>query len=333
MMDSTGGMLIKERTAAPNLDQPNAGYWISGKVGEWIQGVDQTGNPIVYSLAVTKSPFQTRVVVQRSEALSVVIESEKPQDHGKTRRAILALADAYGFTHDCNYRIVIDGSPPRGKGLGSSSIDIASALLGVSKQRALNLTRTDLYKVMCKVERSDYLFEPQSIVAANPLDGSHGFIARAPDCCILAWDTEPEKTIETEALGHLDQSRRLFESEYRDLFAMIGTGDTSLILQAATRSAEINNRLLPKAGFETVLKLVKKSSDIGLVAAHTGTWLGLILPQPIGKSAWRLVSDFFTGSLRRQPMLFETGGPGDPGSAAVFYSFVLENLAASGRPN
>jgi uncharacterized protein involved in propanediol utilization len=316
-MDSTAEMLIDDKTGAPNLDPPRTGYWICGKIGEWVQGVDQTGDPIIYSLAVTKSPFQTHTVVERSDALSVVIASKKPQDHSKTRRAILVFADAYGFAHDCNYRIVIDGSPPRGKGLGSSSIDIASALLGVKKQRALNLSRTDLYRVMCKVERSDYLFEPQSIVAANPLDGSHSLIAHAPECSILAWDTEPLKSVETDALRHLDQSRRPFEREYRDIFAMIETGDTSLILQAATRSAEINNRLLPKAGFETALKLVKKSGDIGLAAAHTGTWLGFVLPRPIDESARRLISEFFTGSLRRAPTLFETGDPGETVSKAV----------------
>src|SRR4029077_4773458 len=195
--------------------------------------------------------------------------------------------------------------------------DVASALVGVRKQRALDLSKTELYRVMCKVERSDYLFEPQSIVAANPLGGSHSLIAHAPECSILAWDTEPLKCVETDALRHLDQSRRPFEREYRDIFAMIETGDTSLILQAAASSAEINNRLLPKAGFETALKLVKKSGDIGLAAAHTGTWLGFVLPRPIDESARRLISEFFTGSLRRRPTLFETGGPGDIGSVAI----------------
>jgi len=304
-------MPIEDKTAAPNLDPQSAGYSIGGKVGEWVQGIDHTGDPIICSLAVTKSPFQTHAVVQRSDTLSVVIQSEKLEVHVKTKRAILAFADTYGFAHDCKYRVVIDGSPPRAKGLGSSSIDIAAALLEISKQRALNLSRTDLYKIMCKVERSDYLFEPQSIVAANPLDGSHSFFAHAPECCILAWDTEPLKFVETDALGHLDQRRRPFEREYRDIFAMIATGDTILILQAVTKSAEINNLLLPKVGFEMALKLVKKSRHIGLAAAHTGTWLGFVLARPIDDSARRLVSDFFTGSLGRQPTLFQTGGSRD----------------------
>jgi L-threonine kinase len=301
-------MTMEGKTAVAKSDQRNHPLWVCGKVGEWAQGINQRGDPIIYSLTLTRSPFQIRTVVERSDTLSVAIHPKFTEDHTKTRKAVLALADAYGFRHDCAYRIVIRGSPPRGKGLGSSSIDIASALLGVRKQRALDLSKTELYKVMCKVERSDYLFEPQSIVAANPLDGSHSFVTRAPECSILAWDTEPLKSVETDTLRHLDQSRRPFEREYRDMFAMIETGDISLILQAATRSAEINNRLLPKAGFDAARKLVKKAGRVGLAAAHTGTWLGFVLPRPIDGSARRLILEFFTGSLRREPTLFETGG-------------------------
>jgi uncharacterized protein involved in propanediol utilization len=305
-MGSTAGTPTERETVAPNVNQSHGRYWINGKVGEWVQGINQTGEPIIYSLTVTKSPFRTRAAVERSDALSVVIHPETPEDHTKTRRAILALADAYAFTHDCNYRIVIRGSPPRGKGLGSSSIDIASALLGVGERRALNASKTDLYKIMCEVERSDYLFDPRSIVAANPLDGTHRVVTRSPECSILAWDSEPRKSVETEAVRYLDSCRKPFEREYRNIFAMIETGEISLILQAATRSAELNNRLLPKAGFEAARKLVKELREIGLVAGHTGTLLGFVLPRPIDESVYRRISKFFTCSLRREPTRFET---------------------------
>jgi L-threonine kinase len=305
-MDSTAGPPIEAATADPDVDQPNSMRWIGGKVGEWVQGITQTGEPIIYSLTVTRSPFQTRTFVKRSDALSFAIPRGARQDHTKTRRAVLTLAGAYGFTHDCNYRIAIRGSPPRGKGLGSSSIDIASALLGIKARRALNISKADLYKIMCQVERSDYLFDPQSMVAANPLDGSYSVLKRAPQCSILGWDTEPRRSVDTEAMRYLDGRRKPFESEYSDIFAMIEDGEVPLILQAATRSAEINNRLLPKAGFDAALKLVKELRVIGLAAAHTGTLLGFVLPRPIDESVYRRISEFFAGDLRREPMRFET---------------------------
>jgi uncharacterized protein involved in propanediol utilization len=280
---------------------------IGGKVGEWAQGINRAGEPVIYSLTVTKSPFQINMVVERSDALSVVIHPEAPEDPAKTRSAILALAEAYSFASDCNYRIVINGSPPRGKGLGSSSIDMASALLGIRECRDLNVSKADLYKIMCRIERSDYLFDPQSIVAANPLDGVHRVVRQAPEFSIFAWDSEPRKCVETEAVRYLDSCRKFFESEYRDIFAMIETGEVSSILRAATRSAELNDRLLPKNGFEAARKLVKDLRVIGLIAAHTGTWLGFVVPRPVDKDVCLQVSKFFTGTLRKKPVRFETG--------------------------
>jgi L-threonine kinase len=285
----------------------NSTLSIGGKVGEWVQGIDRTGTPVIYPLTVTRSPFNARAFVQRSDALSVLINREPLEDHSKTRRAILELADAYGFTHDCKYKIVIRGSPPRGKGLGSSSIDIALALLCLREERALSVSKTDLYKIMCKVERSDYLFDPQSIVAANPLDATHAVVTRAPECSVLAWDTEPEKSVKTEAVMHLDNRRKSFKGEYCDIFEMMATGDVSLIFRAATRSAELNDRLLPKVGFEAARKLVKEQRDIGLVSAHTGTWLGFVLPRPIDEDAFRRILRFFSRCLKREPTRFETG--------------------------
>jgi len=109
---------VRELVMTANSDQANGRFSIGGKVGEWVQGIDRTGAPLIYPLTVTRSPFNPRAFVERSEALSVLINWEALEDHSKTRRAILELADAYGFTHNCNYRIVIHGSPPRGKGLG-----------------------------------------------------------------------------------------------------------------------------------------------------------------------------------------------------------------------
>src|SRR5438105_3335135 len=76
---------------------------IGGKIGEWAQGINRMGEPVIYSLTVT--PFQIRRVVERSDALSVIIHPETLEEPAKTRRAILALAEAYGFMRDCKYRI------------------------------------------------------------------------------------------------------------------------------------------------------------------------------------------------------------------------------------
>src|SRR5208337_1164090 len=65
------------------------------------------------------------------------------------------------------------------------------------------------------------------------------------------------------------------------------SGETERLLRAATRSAELNDRILPKIGFSTAQKLVNELHNVGLIAAHTGTILGFVLPEPIDRDLQR----------------------------------------------
>jgi uncharacterized protein involved in propanediol utilization len=282
--------------------------WVTGKVGEWLQGVDHEGAPIVYALAIDSSPFQTMTWVEPAETLTVLINPDAPADSATVLKAIKELASSYGFIGDCAYRVTISGSPPRGKGLGSSSIDVASALLAISNQRGLGISAPELFKLMCRVERSDYLFNPELMVATNPSDGSCSVVAHAPKCLVLAWDTEPATAVNTEAVRHLDIARRSFSEEYRELSGMIQSGETEMLLGAATRSAELNDRILPKIGFSIAQKLVHELHNVGLIAAHTGTILGFVLPEPIDRDLQRYVWDFIVDRYLATPMVFGVSG-------------------------
>jgi uncharacterized protein involved in propanediol utilization len=286
--------------------------WVIGKVGEWLQGVDSEGAPMVYAAAVTSSPFRTLASVEPADKLTVLINPDAPADSAKVQKAINELASSYGFFEDCKYRVTIAGSPTRGKGLGSSSIDIASALLAIKDLRGLRISAPELFKLMCRVERSDYLFNPGLLVAANPSDGSCVLVGPAPKCLVLAWDTDPATVVKTELVLHLDIARQSFCQEYQGLSGMINSGETKRLLYAATRSAELNNRILPKIGFSTAQKLVNELQNVGLIAAHTGTILGFVLPEPVDRDLERYIWDFVVDRYLVAPMVFEVGtAPGE----------------------
>jgi L-threonine kinase len=281
--------------------------WIIGKVGEWLQGVDREGAPIVYALTVGSSPFRTLTSVEPAESLEVMINPDAPAESAKVQKAIKELAISHGLRADCTYRVTITGSPPRGKGLGSSSVDIASVLLAINDLHGWGISVAELFKLMCRVERSDYLFDPELMVAANPRDGSRTIVAPAPKCLVLAWDTDPGRVVDTEAVLHLDLARRSFHEEYQELSRMIQSGATESLLTAATRSAELNNRILPKLGFSEARKLVHELQNVGLIAAHTGTILGFALPQPVDKDRQRYIWEFVVDRYLVAPMVFEVG--------------------------
>jgi uncharacterized protein involved in propanediol utilization len=282
--------------------------WIIGKVGEWLQGVDSQGDPIVYALTVSSSPFRTLTSVEPARNLAVMINPEAPADSAKVQKAIKELAISYQLGADCTYRVTITGSPPRGKGLGSSSIDIASVLLAIKDLHGWGISAAELFKLMCRVERSDYLFDPELIVAVNPREGSCAIVAPTPKCLILAWDTDPRTVVNTESVLHLDLARRSFNEEYQELSSMIQSGATESLLSAATRSADLNNRILPKIGFSTARKLVRELQNVGLIAAHTGTILGFALPQPVDKDLQRYIWEFVVDRYLTAPMVFAVGG-------------------------
>jgi L-threonine kinase len=303
---SSTGLSPAARTHSPAVTPKR---WIIGKVGEWLQGVDSEGAPVVYALTVGSSPFRTLTSVEPARSLEVTINPDAPAESAKVQKAIKELAIGYGLKADCTYRVTITGSPPRGKGLGSSSIDIASVLLAIKELHGWEISTGELFKLMCRVERSDYLFAPELIVAANPRDGSCSIVAPAPKCLVLAWDTDPGTVVDTESVPHLDLARRSFNQEYQELSGMIQSGATESLLTAATRSAELNNRILPKIGFSVVRNLVHELRHVGLIAAHTGTMLGFALPQPVDKDLQRYIWEFVVNRYLVAPMIFEVGTP------------------------
>ena len=54
--------------------------WVTGKVGEWLQGVDNEGAPVVYALAVDSSPYRTLTSIEPAGGLTVLINPDTPAD-------------------------------------------------------------------------------------------------------------------------------------------------------------------------------------------------------------------------------------------------------------
>jgi len=281
--------------------------WVKGKVGEWLQGTDENGDPIVFPLTTTSSPFQTLTVIEPATTLSIVASPDSNASKRKAELAVNEMAAVCGFAADCHYRITIRDSPPAGKGLGSSSVDIASALLAIKHHRNLDVSDSTLFRIMCRVERSDFLFRPELIIATNPVAGSYSILGTAPPCVVLAWDTAPLGRVDTEAVRHLDLARRAFSDEYGELCSLMQTSDLKALAHASTRSAELNDRLLPKPGFSTADRLAKDHHALGLVAAHTGTYLGILFPSSVEAELLASVRAKLVEELSVAPLLFQVG--------------------------
>src|SRR5258708_34777590 len=98
--------------------------WVTGKVGEWLQGTDENGDPIVFPFTTTSSPFRTLTSIERATNLSIAAEPQSISSKPKTELAVTELAVTSGFAAHCNYRINSLYSPPAGKSFGSTRVEI-----------------------------------------------------------------------------------------------------------------------------------------------------------------------------------------------------------------
>jgi uncharacterized protein involved in propanediol utilization len=281
--------------------------WVIGKVGEWLQGTDKNGDPIVFPFTTTSSPFRTLTTIEPAPNLSIVAEPLSFSSKQKSELAVKEMAVTCGFAADCNYRITILNSPPAGKGLGSSSVDVASALLAIKNHRNLDVSNATLFQIMCRVERSDFLFQPELIIATNPVVGNFSVAGTAPQCVLLAWDTAPDEHVDTEAVRYLDLARRRFSRDYQELCSLMQSNDPAALFHASTRSAELNDQLLPKKGFSLANRLADDFHALGIVAAHTGTYLGIIFPSSVDQGLLTSVRAKLVTELSVEPLLFEAG--------------------------
>ncbi len=251
---------------------------ITGKVGEFLQGVGRDGSPILYSATILSPKNTTYACVVSASSFRVLIESQPGRDAGKTERAIRTLLASRHIEQSWDFEVRIRSLSPFGKGLGTSSADMSAGLLAVARYHSLDVTEAELFSIMCAVERSDFLFRPGALVCANPLSAEFSTKGPVPRLTLLGWDSEPERRIPTEAVAYLDHRRIRYASEYLDLANFCNSGEVDALLYAVTRSAEINQELLPKPCFPWA-RNVAKEFDAGLLVAHSGTFIAFAIPQ------------------------------------------------------
>ena len=190
---------------------------------------------------------------------------------------------------------------------------MAAGLVAVARYLSLDVTEAELFSIMCAVERSDFLFRPGALVCANPLSAEFSIQGPIPRLWLVGWDSEPKRRIATEAVAHLDHRRSRYAPEYADLASYCNSGETDALLYAVTRSAEINQELLPKPCFRWACKIAKQF-DAALLVAHSGTFMAFAVPRDEGDldRLGRL-----QGMLRARdfdPIVFQTGSLADNAS-------------------
>ena len=286
---------------------------IMGKVGEFLQGVTRDGSPILYSATIVSPELTTRASGLPGSSFRVLVENQPDRNAEKTERAIRSLLARRRVEQPWDFEIRISSSSPSAKGLGTSSADMAGGLVAVARYLSLDVTEAELFSIMCAAERSDFLFKPDALVRTNPLSAEFSIQGPVPRLWLVGWDSEPKRRIATEAVAYLDHRRSRYAPEYSDLASYCDSGETGALLYAVTRSAEINQELLPKPCFRWACKIAKQF-DAALLVAHSGTFMAFAVPRDeadldrLGRLQEMLRARDF------DPIVFQTGSLADSAS-------------------
>jgi len=196
----------------------------------------------------------------------------------KSRRAAVAALRWSGAKLD-NLRLEIDSDLEPGKGMASSTADIAAAAAVVTLAAGRRPLEKTLARLALAIEPTDgTLFS--GIVGFDHREGSClRRLGRAPDISVTYIDTGG--SIDTIEFNR--SKKRYTLSQLKDIrlaYEMIIMGfkkrDWHLVGMASTLSARVNQDILPKPALDELIEAARGVDGYGIVVAHSGTVAGVL---------------------------------------------------------
>ncbi|MGI9953223.1 hypothetical protein V3F56_12750 [Moorellaceae bacterium AZ2] len=244
---------------------------VPGSCGELVQGM------------VEEEYFLITCPINITSEVTVTLLPEKgvrgPANRRKALKAVKLALDRLGIQSGA--RVEIRNPLPVGKGLASSTADIAAAAAAAAAAAHRELGLGELIRMAVEVEPSDGVFLP-GIVLFDHLQGRRWeSLGEPPPLDILIVDLGG--TVDTIAfnkrpdLKRLNQAKEATVREAVELVrAGLAKGDASLLAKGATLSALANQIILPKPQLESILEIALTCGALGANVAHSGTVLGLL---------------------------------------------------------
>lgn len=239
---------------------------VPGSCGElvqgWAHGEDFLGT----------CPIDRYTTVQVGEGLSDITGLGE-----KSRRALALTLQALG-SKEFPYGLRLCSQLPQGKGMASSSADIAAVVVAVAESLQQKWSPQFIMDIATQIEPTDGIFCP-GIVLMNHIHGQVlAHYDHLPAMRIAMFDTGGTVNTCSFHQERSENKRRGTGSE--GLLAAfqqaMEQGRADLLAEAATRSAFANQELLYKKDLAKVWRLGKDAGALGINAAHSGTVIGLL---------------------------------------------------------
>lgn len=273
-------MLAVSRLAQINesLSQQGVGTAMAHH-GELLQGVFEVGNGrLLRGLVTLPLPALTsraNFIATRSTDITV-------RPHGREKAGVAArltldhLAIAEGGTVD------IESDIPIGHGYGSSTADVVAVIRAVADAYGAHLQPSLISQLAVAAEKaSDAIaFGEQALLFAQRQGVVlEHFGGALPPLLLVGFKTRDGLPIDTLNLppARYDQAEIQQFRVLRGLIAhAVRYQDATCLGRAATASARISQRHLPKEHFDQVLAIAEDAGACGVQVAHSGSLIGIL---------------------------------------------------------
>lgn len=213
--------------------------------------------------------------------VSVLPLEEKIPPLGKKAAQAASLVLNHLKIKQLNYKLKLESSLPQGKGMASSSADIAAVCQAIAAVFGPPLSADEIADLALKIEPTDGIFY-NGIMLFDHITGRIRInLGEPPPIVILIFDIGGAiDTVAFNTRQDLSRLNRLKEHEVKKALQWIRNGlmlsCPEKIGQGATMSAMANQSILYKPYLEEILRCVYSHDGIGITVAHSGTVIGLL---------------------------------------------------------
>jgi L-threonine kinase len=248
-----------------------------GTFGELLQGaLPDDGPDFLVTLPIARWSTATFEYDSSRDDVQVV-----PALKTKARRVAEAVLARYSGGGGS---LRLSGSLPEGKGLASSSADLVATARAVASALGVDLPPRVIEDVLRPIEPTDGVMYPGVVAFEHRNVALLAQLGALPSMTIVGIDEGG--TVDTVAFNKIPKN---FTAAERDEYARllddaqnaVRAGDVAAIGRVATRSAHLNQRLCRKRTLNAMTALSAEIGGVGVVTAHSGSTIGLLLPHDV----------------------------------------------------
>ena len=262
-----------------------------GVCGELAQGVIEG----VHFLVTCPVDFYSRVKVDiYSDGPGV----DAPEDCDKSAAAVRQTLSHLNNAK-VRAKLTINNPIPRGKGMASSSADLAAAIAATGMALGEEISPCQIAQIALSVEPTDGVMIP-GVALFDHRDGIiRESLGPPPPMEIVALDLGG--TVDTVQFNMVDRFQRWqsVDKQTNEALRLLRLGitnqDPALVGQGASISAEASQTVLAKPRLAEVKEFARSVGAVGVNVGHSGTIMGVLLDarERRGKSTYHKAKEAF----------------------------------------